>query len=184
VTGGSAATGAGPGRACSPLGDGGLSVEEESEEEDEEEEEDDNDKEEEEEEEESEKEEEMKLKKMEEQKTQSSKVRFPGAGRQPRRRSSGELCRCCSAHGGGPGRAPVLGPLWLCRSCSSRHALASWRPAHEPQLPLGAHRQLLWGPRLSVAPRERRGSTCPWGRGGGLPACRVPSAVAPRRRFP
>ncbi|KFV47549.1 Pescadillo, partial [Gavia stellata] len=66
------------------LGDARLR-DEESEEEDEEEgeEEDDNDKEEEEEEDESEKEEEMKLKKMEEQKTQSNKVRFPAVGWEP-----------------------------------------------------------------------------------------------------
>lgn len=77
---------------CSPVGNGGLSVDEESEEEEEEqeEEEDDNDKEEDEEDE-SEKEEEMKLKKMEEQKAQSNKVRFPAAGWEPQEEAAGAL---------------------------------------------------------------------------------------------
>ncbi|KFP28105.1 Pescadillo, partial [Colius striatus] len=70
-----------PGDAKAPSVEPGEESEEEEEEEEEEEQDDDDKEEEEEEEDESEKEEEMKLKKMEEQKTQSTKVQCPAAGR-------------------------------------------------------------------------------------------------------
>lgn len=118
---------------CSPVGNSGLSIDEESEEEEEEEEqeeeEDDNDKEEEEEDE-SEKEEEMKLKKMEEQKAQSNKVRFPAAGWEPQEEAAGALLTV-----GCPGRVPLLGLLWLCRSCTSHCAAGSWPCVGELWLP-------------------------------------------------
>ena len=124
---------------CSPVGNGGVSVDEESEEEEEEEEEeeDENDKEEEEEEDESEKEEEMKLKKMEEQKTQSNKVWCLAAGWDPQEEAT--LVTSVPAGAlltmGYPGRVPVLGLLWLCCSCGSRHTSGSWTHVHELQLP-------------------------------------------------
>uniref|UniRef100_A0A8B9SYJ7 Pescadillo homolog n=1 Tax=Anas platyrhynchos TaxID=8839 RepID=A0A8B9SYJ7_ANAPL len=100
--------------------------ESEEDEEEEEEEEDDNDNEEEEEEEESEKEEEMKLKKMEEQKTQSNKVRCLAAGRELQERAAfvsalparAQLAAAC------PSQVPALGLLWPSCSCSSPWVLS------------------------------------------------------------
>ena len=89
----------------------------------------------------------MKLKKMEEQKTQSSKVQRPAAGWEPQEEAAlvSSVRAVALLAAGRPGQVPVLGPLWLCHSCGSHHTSGSWTHVHELQLPFMVRTcRLVW----------------------------------------